>query len=635
MYGTPFRVPHFSFPAPAHIYIPCGRHGRSSILNFPRSKTLPAAILLALAHSAFAQSQTTVLDDVVVTANRIARSADETLASVTVITRKDIEQKQAQSVPDLLSGLPGVQFTNNGGVGKSTSLSLRGTNDGHTLIMIDGVRIGSATLGSTGLQDLPIEQIDRIELVRGPRASLYGSEAIGGVIQIFTRKGPQPASFSLGGGTHQTFEGSAAGGFGDQNLWLNVGASGYATHGINSRETANEPDHDSYSRSSFNTRGGGRIGKALSYDLQAMHTEGRNKYDGNPNITDIRQDLYAGNLSYALNSHYSTSFKLAQNLDATTNLKDEKFSSRVDTRRSQATWQNDFTLIDGQQLVGGFDYQYDEILSNSSYDRNKRVNKAVFAEYLGEFGNADLQVSGRHDKNEQFGHHNTGSVAAGYRFSPALRLRTSYGTAFKAPSFNDLYYPYSGNPSLQPETSRTLEAGAGGKIGQFSWDAAVYKTRINNLIAWAPDASGNWYPSNISRAHITGLELSASQKFGDTTVSASASLINPKDHSGGATEGNLLARRARQTGRIDIDHLIGKWSVGGSLNGTGKRYDAANNTVKLGGYATADLRVEYRFNPEWRIQTRIENVFDKRYQTVNTYNQPGVGAYVTVRYQPK
>lgn len=598
-------------------------------------KILPAAVLLALSPFASAQQQETTLDEVVVTANRVARTADETLASVSVLTRKDIERRQASSVPELLRSLPGVQFANNGGPGKATSLFLRGTNDGHTLVLIDGVKVGSATLGSASLQDLPVDQIERIELVRGPRASLYGSEAIGGVIQIFTRKGPQDASFSLGGGSRQTYEGSAAGGFGNQNLWLNAGASGYSTHGINARLEANEPDKDGYTRSSMNLRGGGRIGNALGWDIQALHTEGRNKYDGDPNVTDVRQDVYAGNLRYDATPRYATSLRLAQSFDGTTNLKNERFSSRIDTRRSQAGWQNEYTLGEGHQLVGGLDWQYDEVLSSSGYDRNKRSNRAAFGEYLGTLGRADFQISGRHDDNEQFGRHNTGSVAAGYRLSPALRLRSSYGTAFKAPSFNDLYYPFSGNPALLPETSRTLEAGAGGKLGQFSWDASVFRTSIDNLIAWAPDASGNWVPSNVSRARIKGLELSASQSFGDTTVGFNGTLLDPKDHSGAGNEGKLLVRRSRQSGSLNVDQLIGRWTVGGSLNASGKRYDDAANTKKLGGYATLDLRAEYRFNPSWRLQTRIENAFDKRYETVKGYAQPGVGVFMTLRYQPK
>lgn len=601
----------------------------------PQRKILPAAMLLALSPFASAQQSETTLDEVLVTANRVARTADDTLASVTVLTRKDIEQKQAGSVPELLRGLPGVQFANNGGPGKSTSLFLRGTNDGHTVVLIDGVKVGSATLGSASLQDLPVEQIERIELVRGPRASLYGSEAIGGVIQIFTRKGPQDATFSLGGGSRQTYEGSAAGGFGDQSLWLNAGASGFSTHGINVHPSVNEPDKDGYTRSSMNLRGGGRVGSKLGWDLQALHTEGRNKYDGNPNLTDLRQDVYAGNLRYDVTPRYATSLRLAQSFDGTTNLKDDSFSSRIDTRRNQANWQNEYTLGEGHQLVGGLDWQYDEVLSSNQFDRNKRTNRAAFGEYLGTLGRADLQLSGRHDDNEQFGRHNTGSVAAGFSLSSALRLRTSYGTGFKAPTFNDLYFPKSGNPALKPETSRTLEAGAGGKLGEFHWDASLFRTTIDNLISWTPDASGKWTPSNVSRARIKGLELSASQKFSTTTVSLNATLLDPVDHSGGSYEGKLLARRSRQSGSLDIDHLIGRWTIGGSLNATGKRYDDAANTIKLGGYSTLDLRAEYRFNPSWRLQTRIENVLDKRYQTVNGYRQPGVGIFMTLRYQPK
>ncbi|MDO6387140.1 MULTISPECIES: TonB-dependent vitamin B12 receptor [unclassified Uliginosibacterium] len=605
-------------------------------MNFTH-KTLPAALLLALSHPVLAQE--TELAPVVITANRVARSAEETLTSVSVITRKEIEQQQARSVPDLLRGLPGVQFANNGGPGKTTSLFLRGTNSDHTLVLIDGVKVGSATSGGTALQDLPIEQIERIELVRGPRASLYGSEAIGGVIQIFTKKGVQPTSLSLTGGSRHSFEGSAAGGFGSPDAWLNLGASGLTTRGINVKDggSAPESDRDGYTRSTVNVRGGGRIGENLSYDAQALHTEGRNEYDGNPNVTDLQQDLYAGNLRWAASERYTTSFKLAQTLDASKNFKDDKFSSRFDTRRSQASWQNDFTLAEGHQLVGGYDYLYDEALSSTSYALDSRVNQAVFGQYLADIGRFDLQVAGRHDKNEQYGHHNTGSLALGYTFTPALRLRASYGTAFKAPSFNDLYYPGAGNPDLQPEKSRSSELGASGKTGGFSWEASLFRTEVSNLIAWAPISTGSaiWIPSNVSKARITGLELGAKQHFGNTTLAASATLQNPQDQSGSSTDGNLLVRRARQFGRLDADHQLGAWSIGASLNGVGSRYDDAANKVKLGGYATTDLRAEYALNKDWRAQTRLENVFDKNYQTAYGYNQAGTSAWLTLRYQPK
>lgn len=602
-------------------------------------KPLSAAILLSLSSSAFALE--TELEPVLITANRVARTASETLASVDVVTRADIERSQAQSVQDVLRGMPGVQFSNNGGPGKSTSLFLRGTGSAHTLILVDGVKIGSATLGTAPLEDIPLEAVERIEIVRGPRASLYGSEAIGGVIQIFTKRGVQAPYASFGFGSRSTYEGSAGGGFGTATGWVNANASGFSTNGINAidgvspLDGSTEPDRDGYTRSNINVSAGKRFGERLSLDVQAQHTEGRNKYDGTPNITDIKQELYAGNLRYAPSERYATSLKLAQNLDSSNNFKEETFSSRFDTRRSQASWQNEITLAKGHQIIGGLDWQYDKVISDTIYDHDSRTNKAAFAQYLADIGAFNLQLAGRHDRNEQFGHHNTGSAALGYTVSPALHLRASYGTAFKAPKFNDLYWPNAGNPNLQPEKSRSSEIGASGKQGDFEWQASAYRTNASNLIDWAPISPGSWtwVPSNISKAQITGLELGTAYQLNATRIALSASLTRAIDRSGGSTDGNQLPLRARQTGRIDVDHKLGNWTLGGSLNGVGKRYAEVANTTKLGGYATTDLRAEYAIDKSWKVQTKLENVFSKHYQTAYAYNQPGFGAFVTVRYQ--
>jgi vitamin B12 transporter len=599
--------------------------------------TLSAAILLALSHAAAAQEQEAELAPVVVTANRVARTADETLSSVTVITRKDIEEKQAQSLTDLLRDIPGIQFADNGGAGKSTSLYMRGTNDGHTLILVDGVRISSATSANSPIQDISLDQIERVEIVRGPRAALYGSDAIGGVIQIFTRKGSQPTTLSLGGGSRDTYSGSASTGIGSADQWLNVSSSGYSTHGINVGATANEGDADGYTRSTVNLRGGKRFGDQFDTDLQIMRTDGRNKYDGTPNVTDLREDIYAANLRYAATDNYTTSLKLAQSIYATSNYKDETFSSRFDTRRSQTSWQNDLTLAPGHQVVGGLDYQDDVVISSTKYSQTSRANTGAFAQYLADFKTFDMQFALRMDDNEQYGKHNTGSTAFGYTVSPALHLRASYGTAFKAPTFNDLYYPApsAGNPDLKPEQSRSSELGASGKVGDLNWTSSLFRTHISNLIAWAPIATGSstWIPSNVSNAEIKGAEWGATEKFGNTKLGFSATWVDPRDRSGSSTDGKILVRRAKQTARLDVDHAWGKWSFGSSLNGTGKRYDDAANATKLGGYATLDLRTEYRLNTNWRVQARVENTLDKRYQTASSYNEPGVGAYVTLRYQ--
>lgn len=604
-------------------------------------KTLAAAITLAFSLSSQAQTVDTELEPVVVTANRVAKTANETLTAVTVISRKDIDRQQAQSLPELLEGLAGMEFANNGGPGKTTSLYMRGTSSGHTLVLIDGVRVGSATDGTAALQDISLAQIDHIEIVRGPRASLYGSDAIGGVIQIFTRRGVQAPVFTFGGGSRSTFESSANGGFGNADAWLNLGASGYTTHGINASTKNTESDTDGYWRYNTNVRGGGRIGERFDYDLQLAHTTGVNEYDGAPNVTALRQDLAAGNLRYRVSDNFATRLKLAQSQDASKNFDhgtthDADFDSRFDTRTNQATWQNEWTFLKGQQLVTGVDYQQDKVTSSTEYDHSSRINKALFGEYLGNFGATDVQIAGRHDNNEQFGDHDTGSLAAGYTFAPALRVFASHATAFKAPTFNDLYYPGAGNADLKPEQSHTSELGANGKGQHYDWQANAFRTRITNLIAWAPTADPYvWLPSNIDKAKINGLELTGHYSIGNTRFGANATFLDPRSNSDDDTNGKQLPRRARHTERFDIDHQMGAWSFGGTLRAIGRRYDDAANATKLGGYTTLDLRAEYAFNPQWKVQTRLENVFDKHYETASTYNQPGFGAFVTVRYQPK
>ncbi|MDB5815704.1 MAG: Outer rane vitamin receptor BtuB [Rhodocyclales bacterium] len=582
----------------------------------------------------------------VVTANRVARTADETLAPVSVVTRKDIERLQAQSVPDALRGLPGVMFVNNGGAGKNTSLFLRGTNSNHVLVMIDGVKVGSATLGAEAWQDIPIEQVERIEVVRGPRASLYGSEAIGGVIQIFTKKGAQKPAFSLGAGTRGTFESSASAGFGSSDNWLSLSGSANKTRGINACQSNTsagcfvaEPDRDGYSNTSVSLRGGGRLAESLNGELQYLQFNGHNRYDGSifgGNEAGSNQQIFGGTLNYVPFDAWRSSLHAGQDTDDSKAYKDGTFVSRFMTRRDSGSWQNDVTLAKGHTLVMGLDYLRDKVVSTTAYNVRSRANRAVFSEYLADVGAFSFQLAGRHDDNEQFGSHNTGSAATGYAFSKALRLTASYGTAFKAPTFNELYFPGFGTPTLQPEKSRNREVGASGEWGENKdvgkWQVSVFDNRISQLIVTDPVT---FTAQNLSRARIHGVELSASQRWANTSLGANATFQNPKDHSGASSEGNLLARRPRQTARVDADHDIGAWSFGTSWLGVGKRYDNAANTIHLGGYSTWDLRTEYRVNTDWRVQLRFENVFDRRYETAYLFNQPGFGAFLTLRYQPK
>lgn len=581
---------------------------------------------------------------IIVTATRTAQTADETLAAVTVITRQDIERQQATSVVDLLRGTPGLGLSNNGGLGKATSVFLRGTESDHVLVLIDGVKVGSATLGTTAFQDIPVDQIERIEIVRGPRSSLYGSEAIGGLIQIFTRKGGGPLKpyLSLGGGSYQTYNASAGVSGGGERGWFNVSASGITTEGFNACNGkpspggagcfTYEPDKDGYRNVSGSVRAGYRFDGGAEADVRWLRAQGKNEYDGGfVNESQTEQEIYGGRVRFAPATPWHVTLAAGRGRDDSDNYKDGVFKSRFNTLRDTVSLQNDVSIGSRQLLTVGADYQNDRIDSTTAYPITSRDNTGLFAQHQANLGAHDLQASLRRDDNEQFGDHDTGGLAWGYRASAALRLVASYGTAYKAPTFNELYFPGFGNPALQPEASRSTEIGARGAAAGMRWTLTAFQTDVDNLIAY--DASIN-AAANVDQARIRGAEATLGTRLGGWDMNTALTLLDPENRTEGANNGKVLPRRAEQALRLEADRVFGAYRFGATVRAEGRRYDDLANTRELAGYGTADLRGEYLFAKDWRVQARIENLFDTNYQTVAFYNQPGRSFFVTLRYQP-
>lgn len=607
--------------------------------------SLPAALWLAipplLSPSQSQAEEATEIDPVVVTATRTARTVDDSLASVTVIERADIERLQALSVPDLLRGVQGIQVSNSGGAGKVTELYLRGTSADHVLVLVDGVKIGSATTGTTAWQDLPIDQIERIEVVRGPRSSLYGSEAIGGVVQIFTRKGGgalQP-SLSLGGGSYRSANASANLSGGGDRGWWNLGVGYEDTQGFNACNGTPlgagcftfEPDRDGNRNLSGSARGGYRFGDRGGLDLFWLGTQAQTRFDGDfVNDTKTNQQVIGAKGRFSPLDPWALTLALGQSRDDSDNRLNGGFVSRFDTLRNTGSLQSDLTLGAGRILTLGLDYQEDHIESTEDYAEDARRNLGVFGEAQASFRGHDLSASLRQDDNQQFGTHATGSAAWGYTLPGGVRLLASYGTAFKAPTFNELYYPFFGNPDLVPEQSRSAELGVSGGAGPLRWSLNAYQTQVDDLIVFGP----SFIPENIDQARILGLEAGLAGRVADWDLNANLTLLDPVNETAGPDHGNLLPRRAEQSARLDLDRRIGPWGLGFSLIGVGRRYDDAANTLRLDPYATVDLRAEYRFTKAWRLQGRLENLFDADYETAAYYNQPGTGIYLTLRYEP-
>jgi len=581
------------------------------------------------------------LDEIIVTATRTERTADETLAATTVITRQEIERTQAQSVQELLAGQAGIAITNTGGAGKTTSLSLRGTESKHVLVLIDGIKVGSATLGEVAFQDFPLDAIERIEIVRGPLSSLYGSEAIGGVIQIFTRKGGGDAtpSVSVTLGSYGTRQAAAALTGGGKESWFNLRASHFQTEGF-SAQNGTETDADGYRNRAIALRGGHRFKPGTELDVHLLRAEGKNEYDGSfQNESESTQLALGASLKHRLNDVWNTRLALGQSRDESDNFLNGAYQSTFNTRRDTLSWQNDLDLGARRQLTLGADYQEDKVTSTTAYTVKNRDNTGVFAQFLAGAGAHDFKLSLRHDDNSQFGGSSTGNAAWGMNMGNDLRARLSYGTAFKAPTFNDLYWP-GANPNLRPEKSESFEIGVAGKAGSAAWTANAFSNRIDNLIAWAcvSNCGGDWsddvwLPSNVDKARIRGLETTVSTRVSDWVVGGALTVQSPENRSI-ANYGKKLPRRAEQSLRLDLDRTFGAWNLGGTFRAEGRRYDNPENTVKLSGYGLLDLRAETRLAKGWLLQAKVENLFDKAYETAATYNQPGRGLYLTLRYQP-
>ncbi|MDD5384718.1 MAG: TonB-dependent vitamin B12 receptor [Gallionella sp.] len=601
---------------------------------------LSAALLSAVCTHVYAVVNET-LPDTVVTATRTAQSADATLASVSIITRQDIARLQVQSLPDVLRGVAGLTLSNSGGTGKATSVFLRGTNADHVLVLVDGIKVGSATLGTASFQDIPVAQIERIEIVRGPRASLYGSEAIGGVIQIFTRKGggALTPSFSATAGSYGTVN-SAVGLSGGEQGWFNFKLNQQNTAGFNACRGSlvagcftNEPDKDGYHNSSLGLNGGYRFDNGVVADAQLLRAKSKNKFDGSfVNEGEGVQQVLGGSLKFAPLQAWNMILRAGSSQDNSNNFLNGQFKTRFNTQRDSLSWQNDFALNTDQLFTAGLDYQNDRVDSTTVYTRPTRDNRALFGQYQGSFGAHSLQASVRRDDNQQFGGHNTGGLGYGYAVNDAMRLTASYGTAFKAPTFNQLYYPGFGSATLRPELSHSVEVGAAGHGTFGKWSLNAYQTDITDLIGF--DAF--FLPVNIDTARLKGLEGQLKTQLADCDINSTLTLQDPRQTSG-VNQGKLLNRRATEAMRIEVAHDFGAYRLATSLYAEGRRFDdlANTSTKRLGGYGLLDVRAEHRVAADWLVQGRIDNLLDKRYETAQFFNQARRGLYFTLNYQPK
>jgi vitamin B12 transporter len=607
-------------------------------------KCLMVALGVAGVPWVVAQPARTEVEQVIVTASRIAEPLSQTLASATVIDRASIEARQFQTLDEVLATAPGVALTNNGGVGKLSTLFIRGAEADQNLVLINGVRIGSTTAGIAAIQDIPIEQIERIEIVRGPRSALYGADALGGVVQVFTRGaaagGDWQPQFSVGSGSNDTRR--VAGGIGrrGERGHFQIDASRLETDGTNACQGfgfpvfvgcfTDEPDADGYRNNSGSLRAGVTLGAATELEAFALLTDGQVEYDGSfGNVADFGQLALGASLRQPLGARTTLRAQLGRTTDDTENFSGNASVSTFETTRDSGSLLLDFAAREGLTLTGGVDLLRDRVDSSTAYVEASRRSTGVFAQARWTRGAQDLQFGARHDDDQQFGGRATGSIAWGWSFAPDWRVTLSGGTGFKAPTFNELYFPGFGNPELGPETSRSVETSLRFQRGAQRVALAVFENRVDDLIGF----DQNFSPINIDRTRIRGVELEGAAQLAGWDLSGSLEWQDPKSRSG-AFAGNVLPRRAREVARADIARRVGPVRLATRLMFSGERFDNLSNTRRLGSYATVDLLAEWAFAPGWRLQARAENALDREYATAAFYPQPGREWHLTLRYTP-
>ncbi len=598
---------------------------------------------LSIAIAAQASDDRYTLDNVVVTASRTAQTVDQTLAPVSVITRKDIEARQATSVTELLETLPGVQMTQSGGPGSLTSLFIRGTATNQSLVMINGQRIGSATAGGAYIQYLSPDQIERIEVVRGPRASLYGADAIGGVVNIITRKGTDnsEANLKVGYGSRNTRTASVNLSGRNSKTSYHLGFNRFLTDGYDATDESRslENDDDAYSNSTLSLNIDHTFSDKLDAGISLYQSEGVSHYDSTSAGYDPRynfkEQAATGKIKYHISDNWLSSFNLSHTLDESEAEKDP-YPNHFETRRNAFNWQNDFFITDNTLLTAGFDYYRDRVDSSNNYAETSRDNKALFLQSQSTFSGSDLQLAVRKDKNQRYGSKTTGNVSWGYSLPDDLRLIASYGTAFRAPGFNDLYWPEDswskGNPDIKPESSQNTELELRGSHGLGSWSVTLFQNKIDDMISWATDSvSGKSMPDNVDTARIRGLELLVNYRIKEWILAANLTLLDPEDRK----TGKRLVRRARQMLNIDAERDFGRFTLGGTLRAQGDAFEDKANNQKLSGFTTVDLRGSWQLSSELTAELKVVNLLGKEYQTSRGYNEEPRGVFATIAWTPE
>jgi len=620
--------------------------------------------------------------DVFVTATRTPIPKNNVIADTTTISEEEIQRAGSSSLVDLLQRQPGIEISNTGGPGQISSIFLRGTSSGHVVVLIDGLRIDSITSGLNAFSNIPISQIKKIEIVRGSASSIYGADAIGGVIQIFTKEGNTGFHpyINIGFGQYNTKSIQTGISAGNENTTYSINIGGNETTGFSSYKT-NDPnlnDRDGFKNVSVSASLLHKFNDDHQINFQLFNSNSHNHYDlkNDPELgtnwqnfnfkNQMVQEAYSISLKNKILEIWSSTFRIGRGVD-----KSIQFQKRSDaiydssppysyisgglyyaskdkniTNQDQLSWQNDFKLP-----VGNLTLLYDQLDqrldSDTAYNKTKRNNKGYMLGYLVNIKSHDFQLNYRVDNNSTYKTSRTGSLGYSYHINEEWKSSVTLGKAFKAPSFDFLYYPYSygfySNPNLKPEESKNFEVSLKyQKDNDGNFSITAFNNKIKNLISNRPidptDTYSDYIADNINNAEINGLQFSANKFLDHFLVKGSLTIQSAEN-----TDTNKkLNLRASHFGNFGMNYYIGDWNIGMESTGSGSKYQDQANAFKMPGYILMNLVADYQLKKDVKLNLRLDNFLNKdyalaydTYSIVTPFQTPGTSFFINLRYEPQ
>lgn len=629
--------------------------------NRVRLAALPVALSTAfVSFSAVAQSAPAAqLKDTFVTATRSAQPIGDVVADVTIIDREVIERSGAAALADVLARVPGIEIARNGGAGNSTSVFTRGSESRHTMVLIDGVRVDSQNIsGGANWQAIPLGQIDRIEIVRGPTSAVYGSDAVAGVIQIFTKKGQGAFApvISLGYGAYNTqkIEASASGSI--QAFDYSFGVSQATSDGFNVRPiNGQNPDADGYKSMALNTRLGFQI--HADHRLEASISRNKNDAQYDSGLTrDYRRINSVQTVSGKWLAHWTDRYSTRLVVSGGTDRGEEALNGSTpilsydQTKISSVLWANDYRL-DAHLFSATVENRRDQFLLvgssavpvGSAFVSREKSQNSLGLGYGWSGGAHTVQLNTRRDRDNEFGSKSTGTAAYAFALTPQWKISASAGTSFRVPTLYQRFSIYAPPTPLLPELGRSVELGLKYVQGSTDYGVVAYRNKMTNLLTFVsgigpcpsgllPAATRVGCYVNTALAQYTGLTFTASQRVGSYRLYGSLDLQNPKD----VTLDKQLARRAKQHASLGVDTRVGAWTLAGDVLLSALRYDNTTATsAVLPGYTLVNVSASTALSKDWKALVRVDNLTDKTYQTISTYATARRALYVGLTWAPQ